>query len=259
MTGRYAIQERFMHWGRSGQDRLRRSRAVVVGIGGLGGMAAMLLTRAGVGSLRLVDPDFPSWDNLHRQVLFNEQDVVAERSKVQAAVAYLGSLNQDVALEPRLEALQPANALELLRGADVVLDGLDNAQDRYLLNEACWHLGIPLVHAGVVRSQGQLLVVRPGQGPCLRCWFPSLSEPRDSSASMGIIGPAPACLASLQAAEALKVLLGDEAHLLEGLLAVDLWPLSFRLISWRQREQHGCASCQGQYDFLSPPTMASGR
>jgi molybdopterin-synthase adenylyltransferase len=252
MVGRYEVQERFMYWGGSGQARLRARQAVVVGIGGLGGMAAMLLTRAGGGGLRLVDPDYPSWGNLHRQVLFNEQDVAAKRSKVRAAAAYLGSLNSEVRLETRQEALQPGNALELLQGADVVLDGLDNAKDRYLLNEACLKLGIPLVHAGVIKAQGQLLVVRPGRGPCLRCWFPCLDEPEQTSTSMGIIGPAPACLATLQSAEALKILLGDEAHVLEGLLAVDLWPLSFRKMTWNQNEQHGCPSCRGRYEYLPP-------
>lgn len=252
MRGRYARQEMFGPWGRAGQERLRQGRAAVVGIGGLGGQAAMLLARAGVGALRLVDPDYPAWDNLHRQVLFSEADVAAGRPKVQAAQAYLRSLNREVAVEPRQEALAAGNALELLRGCDVVLDGLDNAADSYLLNEACLALGLPLVHAGVVKAQGQLLVVRPGQGPCLRCWFPGMREPSENSATVGIIGPAAACLASLQATEALKILQGDQANLLDGMLILELWPIRLRLVRHHGREPGGCPSCRGQYAFLTP-------
>jgi len=250
VIGRYAMQERFFHWGRSGQARLRRGKAVVVGVGGLGGTAAMLLARAGVGSLRLIDPDYPAWDNLHRQVLYNERDVASGRSKVEAAAARLGAMNGEVALEPLQKALQPNNALDLLRGADVVMDGLDSARSRYLLNEACLKLGLPLVHAGVVEARGQLLVVLPGEGPCLRCWFPGLAEPRDDSASLGVIGPVVSCLASLQAAEAVKILLGDRQNLLRGMLALDLWPPGVRLVAAGDWRRPGCPSCRGEYALL---------
>lgn len=250
MDGRYARQERFGPWGQAGQERLRRAKAVVVGIGGLGGTAAMLLTRAGLGGLRLVDPDYPAWDNLHRQVLFNEQDVLSGRSKVEAATTYLRSLNRAVAVEPRQEALQPDNALELLAGCDVVLDGLDSAAARQLLNEACLKLGIPLVHAGVTQAQGQLLVVLPGQGPCLRCWFPRLSDPPRGWSAGGVIGPAATCLASLQATEALKLLVGAQEQVLRGLLAVELWPLRFRLLDSPGNQAGGCPACRGEYDLL---------
>jgi adenylyltransferase/sulfurtransferase len=250
MAGRYAMQERFPPWGEAGQDRLRRARAVVVGVGGLGGMAAMLLARAGVGSLRLVDPDRPAWDNLHRQVLFDEEDVTRGRSKVEAAARYLGAVNVEIALEPRQAALRPENALELLGGADVVVDGLDSLPDRHLLNEACLCLGLPLVHAGVAEARGQVLVVLPGQGPCLRCWFPGLAAPEEGPAARGVIGPAASCLASLQAAEALKILLGDRRSLLKGMLVLDLWPPSARVINFEGGDRHGCPACRGEYAFL---------
>ncbi|MBI5521166.1 MAG: HesA/MoeB/ThiF family protein [Desulfarculus sp.] len=250
MEGRYQMQERFGPWGRSGQERLRQGRALVVGLGGLGGTAAMLLARAGVGSLRLADPDHPSLDNLHRQVLYNEQDVAAGRSKAQAAESYLRSLNSQIAIEAHQVALGPGNALELVAGCQVVLDGLDNASGRHLLNEACLKLGIPLVHAGVVQAKGQLVVVRPGQGPCLRCWFPSRREPPAGSAQLGIIGPAAACLASLQAAEALKIMLGAQDQILEGMLSLNLWPLRIKRVEHRNWDRMACPACRGQYELL---------
>jgi molybdopterin-synthase adenylyltransferase len=252
VSSRYIMQERFGPWGRAGQERLAASRALLVGVGGLGGTAAMLLARAGVGSLRLVDPDYPALDNLHRQVLFNEEDVASGLPKVEAAAAYLRSLNRQVAIEPRQETFAPHNALELLRGCQVVIDGLDNPASRYLLNEACLHLGIPLVHAGVVKAQGQLLVVLPGQGPCLRCWFPSLGQEPESSSVVGIIGPAAACLSSLQATEALKILLDASAQVLRGLLAVDLWNMRFRHLGSQDGGPSGCPACRGQYEHLPP-------
>lgn len=251
MEGRYQMQERFGPWGRAGQERLRQARALVVGLGGLGGTAAMLLARAGVGRLRLVDPDHPSMDNLHRQVLYSEQDVAAGRGKAQAAQDYLRSLNREVAIEAHQVALESANALELLAGCDVVLDGLDSAANRHLLNEACLKLGIPLVHAGVVQAKGQLLVVRPSQGPCLRCWFPSRREPPAGSAQLGIIGPAAACLSSLQASEALKILVGAWDQVLKGMLSLNLWPLRVRTLEHRGWDRQACPACRGQYELLA--------
>ncbi|MCB2188585.1 MAG: ThiF family adenylyltransferase [Deltaproteobacteria bacterium] len=259
MQGRYVMQERFAPVGRAGQERLRQGKVAVVGIGGLGGLAALLLARAGVGALRLIDPDRPSYDNLHRQMLFTEDDVAQGLSKVAAAERYLGAVNHEVTIEPHPVALLPGNARELLAGVDVVIDGLDGAWARYLLNEACLALKLPLVHAGVVQARGQVLVVLPGEGPCLRCWFPSLTEPTESSASLGIIGPAASCLASLQTAEALKLLVGDHDHVLKGLLALNLWPLSLRIIGAEIRDHPGCPSCRGEYTFLEQEEDVGGR
>lgn len=247
MENRYAAQERFAPWGPDGQTRLRRAKALVVGVGGLGGTAAMLLARAGVGSLRLVDPDRPALDNLHRQVLFSEADVAAGLPKVEAGAAYLRSLNHDVAIETKAEALSEDNARTLLGGVNVVLDGLDSGPARHVLNRACLEAGVPLIHAGVVKARGQLLVVRPGQGPCLACWFPGPGQAGESSAVAGIIGPAPAALAAMQAAEALKVLVGDHDSLLKGLLLVDLWPPSFRVVRWGGSGRETCPVCGGSW------------
>ncbi len=246
MPSRYAVQERFAPLGEQGQARLEQATAVVVGVGALGGHSAQLLARAGVGRLRLVDPDRPSLDNLHRQVLYTEADVAAGSTKVQAAAAFLGSANRRITIEPLAEEFNEDNAPRLLAGAQVVLDGLDNPASRYVLNRACLELRIPWVHAGVVGSGGQLLVIRPGKGPCLQCWTPAEpSEPRRSVATHGIIGPLPAVMGGLQAAEAIKLLAGAEEALLAGMLLVELWPPRFRVLAWDQAGSRPCPACGG--------------
>lgn len=251
---RYQVQERFPAWGPRARERLARAVVTVVGVGALGGHAAGLLARAGVGTLRLVDPDYPSLDNLHRQTLYTEADLDRGLCKAEAAARYLGQVNSEVRLEPVGEPLTPANARELLAGADAAVDGLDQIEARYLLNEACLELGVPWVHAGVVGSRGQLLVLRPGVTPCLRCWLPppapgSLAE---TPAELGVISPAPACLAALQAAEVFKLLLGDEDSLLVGMLLVDAWPLDFRVLAPPHPSPgRDCPACQGRYQYLN--------
>lgn len=245
MGGRYAVQQRLAGWGRSGQARLAAATAVVVGVGALGGAAAGLLARAGVGRLRLVDPDHPTLENLHRQVLYTEADVDAGRSKVEAARRYLSSVNRQVAVEAIQDELDQSNAAELLAGADVVIDGLDHPRPRYHLNRACLAQGVDWVHAGVVGTGGQLAVIRPGKGPCFECWAPPYppAEPARSSATHGIFGPLPSCLASLQAAEALKLLLGADQDVLAGMLLVDLWPLGLRTVEIGPPAGRRCPAC----------------
>ncbi|MCB2227360.1 MAG: HesA/MoeB/ThiF family protein [Desulfarculaceae bacterium] len=248
MASRYEVQERFASLGPGGQAHLAAATAVVVGAGALGGHSAQLLARAGVGRLRLIDPDRPALDNLHRQVLYDETDVAAGEPKAVAAAKRLGAANSEIVIEPVVEALDQANAARLLAGASLVLDGLDNPQARYALNRACVSLGIPWVHAGVAGSRGQLLVIRPGQGPCLQCWAPT--EPREplrhSVASEGILGPLPAVMGALQANEAIKLLAGAEGALLQGMLLVELWPPRFRELAWAGTAAP-CPACGGSY------------
>jgi len=243
MPGRYTMQERLAEWGPQGQARLGGSTVVVLGLGGLGGAAAMLLARAGVGRLRLVDPDRVALDNLHRQLLYNESDASQATPKAQAAARHLGGINSEITLEAMAEEFQIGNGRKLLEGADLALDCLDRPQPRFVLNDLCVELGLPWVHAGVVAAQGQVLVLRPGFTPCLRCWFPEPGEPALTSARDGILGPAAAMLASLQASEALKLLLGREDALLTGMLVARLWPPSFREVRFSRGGQKPCPVC----------------
>lgn len=252
MASRYTMQERLAGWGPEGQARLEGSTAAVLGLGGLGGTTAMLLARAGVGRLRLVDPDRVALDNLHRQILYDEADAAQAAPKAQAAARRLASANGEVRLEAVQAEFQESNGAELLGGADVVLDCLDRPRPRFLLNQLCLKLSLPWVHAGVVAAQGQLLVIRPGFTACLRCWFPGGAEPSFTSAEHGVIGPAAAVLASLQANEALKLLLGQNQALLAGMLVVRLWPPSFREVLFQGGGQEPCPACGYQAKPLRP-------
>lgn len=243
MASRYAMQERLAGWGPQGQARLAGSTVVMLGLGGLGGAAAMLLARAGVGRLRLVDPDRVALDNLHRQLLYDEADAARAAPKAETAARRLAQANREARLEPVRAAFQKSNGAELLGGADLVLDCLDRPQPRFVLNDLCLELGLPWVHAGVAATQGQVLVLRPGLTPCLRCWFPEPGEPALTSAQGGILGPAAAFMASLQASEALKLLLGREKALLTGMLVARLWPPSFREVRFRSDEAQPCPVC----------------
>lgn len=246
MASRYAVQERFAPWGADGQARLSAATAVVVGVGALGGVSAGLLARAGVGRLRLIDHDHPSIENLHRQVLYTERDVAKGLTKVQAAKRFLTTVNSEVVIEAIDQELTADNAAGLLAGADVVLDGLDAPLPRYHLNRACLDLAIPWVHAGVVGSGGQLLVVRPGLGPCFECFAPAFPppKPKRSVASHGVIPPLPTIMAGLQASEALKLLMGQDQTLQQGMLLVELWPPSMRTMNIDATASNRCTACQ---------------
>jgi adenylyltransferase/sulfurtransferase len=246
MSQRYEMQERYPAWGgEQGQARLGSSQAVVVGVGALGGASAAILVRAGVGRVRLIDPDHPALGNLHRQLLYNEDDVAAGQGKAATAAAHLAVVNSQVRLEAVEAKLAEDNAAELLAGADVVLDGLDNMASRHVLNRACLDLGIPWVHASVAGSRGQVMVMRPGLGPCLCCWSPpgAPEKPGLSVDDQGVLGPTPACVASIQANEALKLLLGAHDALLDGLLTVELWPPRFKTLASRFLINANCPEC----------------
>ncbi|WP_052515310.1 HesA/MoeB/ThiF family protein [Dethiosulfatarculus sandiegensis] len=250
MDSRYEVQMRLEDWGEQGQQRLAGKEAAVVGVGALGGTVAALLVRAGVGKLRLIDQDRPNLDNLHRQLLYNEPQVKQGVSKVKAAADTLSLANSNCRIQAFEQMLSKENSAQLLKGVDLVIDGLDNPDARKVLNRSCLELVIPWVHAGVAGYQGQLLVVRPGLSPCLECWFPfdQLKAKYGQKGGGGIFGPLPSCLASIQASEALKFLLGEKEACLTDLLLVDLRGPTFKRLPYRSRNGVGCPVC-GYKDF----------
>ncbi|MGB9786819.1 MAG: HesA/MoeB/ThiF family protein [Infirmifilum uzonense] len=191
-------------WGVQAQEKLKTSTVLIVGLGGLGSPVAVYLTAAGVGKLIIVDSERVELSNLNRQFLHWTPDVGS--LKTQSALKKLKTLNPNVEIElveKRIATLE--DALELVKKADVVVDCLDNWDTRFLLNEACVKLGKPLVHAAVRGFYGQLMVVVPGKGPCLRCVFPEgLKEERP----IPIAGPTAGVLGSFEALETLKILTG---------------------------------------------------
>lgn len=222
---RYIRQTTFAGLGSAGQEHLGRSRVLIVGVGGLGSWLAELLTRAGVGFLRLVDDDRVEIMNIHRQGLYNQADATGLRPKVLAAKDRLAAINSATAVETIQERAGRDNAEVLADGADLILDGTDNFATRFIINDVSAKKNIPWVMAGVVRAEGQVLTILPGRTACLRCVYdsppPEGMELR--AANAGVVGPAVAAIASIQACEAIKVLVGAYDSHMPQLLRLDFW------------------------------------
>ncbi|MDZ4819764.1 MAG: ThiF family adenylyltransferase [Planctomycetota bacterium] len=244
---RYVRQMRYAPIGEAGQQRLQDSRVLICGCGALGSVVANTLARAGVGHLRIVDRDFVDLSNLQRQVLYDEADVEALRPKAIAAAAKLRAINSGICIEPIVADIDSSNILELCRDIDLILDGTDNFETRFLINDAAAQLGLPWVFGGCVGAEGQVLAILPGGPPCLRCLMPE-PPPADSLPtcdSAGVIASIVQIVASMQACEAIKLLVGDLASLSRELVLVDLWKNSTRRIRLDQlRNGAGCPTCR---------------
>ena len=218
---RYSRQLLMDDWGGQTQERVRGSRAIVVGTGALGSPVATYLAAAGVGTIGLVDHDTVELSNLHRQPLFFTPDVGAPKAEL--AAAKLGLLNSEVAFEPYPVELTAQNAEAIVMGADVVVDCTDSFEARYVINDACCAQGVALVEAAVVGFEGQLLSIRPGRSACYRCVFPTIPPPesRRGCREAGVLGAMAGVVGSLQALEALKLLSGVGTPLLDRLLRID--------------------------------------
>ena len=215
---RYARQLVIPEIGEEGQERLKLSKVLIVGAGGLGSPAAMYLACAGVGTIGLVDEDIVSISNLQRQILHSMDSLGMK--KAESGKQTLARLNPHVHVETYSMRLTPESAKGIIADYDLVVDAVDNLTTRYLVNDACVALGKPLVEAGVMRFDGMILTVLPGKGPCFRCVFPS-PPPEDTSATageIGIFGPIPGMIGCAEALEAVKVLLGMGTPLVGRLL-----------------------------------------
>ena len=222
---RYSRQSAFWGIGQAGQERIRAGKVLVVGCGALGSAAVDLLARAGVGRLVIVDRDFVELSNLQRQLLFDESDAATGQPKAVAAAAAVRRINSEVDVEPVIGDVTPTNVEQLVQRADVVLDGTDNFETRYLVNDACVKAGIPWVYGGGIGATGMSMTIVPGETACFRCAFPR-SRPAGALATCdtaGVLGPIVVTVAAIEAAEVMKLLVGDRAHLNRGLLAIDLW------------------------------------
>lgn len=236
---RYARQLSLPELGVAGQQVLKRSRVLIVGVGGLGTPLAAYLAAAGVGALGLVDDDAVSLSNLQRQILYTTQD--AERPKVWAAKARLEALNPEVTVVGHEEALDATNADRLLAGYDLVADATDNFAARYALTDAAWRLGIPVVHASVYRHEGQLSVFAPGESPCYRCLCPIPPETTLRCGDAGVLGVLPGLLGVMQATEVVKRLLGIGRSLAGRLLIVEALGMRFTEIG--MASDPACSLC----------------
>ena len=257
---RYSRQELFAGIGREGQTRLRQSRLLVVGCGALGSALAETMARAGVGALTVVDRDYVEATNLQRQSLFDEEDAALARPKAAAAEARLRRINSDVTVRGLVADVDAALADQLVREADLVLDGTDNFETRYVLNDVCLRAGVPWVYGACVAAHGAVLAVRPGKSPCLRCVLgekPAAAS-RETCDTAGVVAPIVQVVAGIQAGEALKLLAGRFDVLVNGLVTADLWSGTFDIAGFGGRAPW-CPSCtERRFDYAdAPPPSAA--
>ena len=252
---RYARQSRFAPLGEEGQHRLLASRALVCGCGALGSVIANTLVRAGVGHVRLVDRDFLELNNLQRQVLFDEDDLRADLPKAIAAANKLRRINSQVEIEPLVVDIDYQNIESLCAGVDCIVDGTDNFETRFLINDAAVKLGIPWVYGGCLGAEGQTMTILPGETACFRC---VVAEPPDAGTAptcdtAGILAPIIGVIASIEATEALKILSGHREAVQRNLLVIDLWENQIRQVRLdKLRESADCRTCRhGEYPWLS--------
>jgi adenylyltransferase/sulfurtransferase len=254
--GRYSRQELFPAIGATGQQRIRAARVLITGCGGIGSNSASLLARAGVGFLRIVDREVVELSNLHRQSLFTEADVCAQLPKAQAAARHISAINSDVRVEPLVSDVDTDNILDLLDRVDLVLDGFDNFEGRYLLNDACVSRGVPWVYGSCVGATTMAALIVPGTTPCLRCLHRELPAPGSAATceTAGIIGPAAYLAASLEVALALRWIVNGSRTPMDTLIAADAWDLRLDRIPLPERDATGCVCCGlRKFEFLEVP------
>ena len=252
MNERYSRQILFREIGEAGQERLLHSRVLIVGCGALGAAHAEMLARAGVGNLRIVDRDFVEFTNLQRQTLFCEDDAVERLPKAVAAKARIGEINSEIEVEAIIADVNHSNIEALIDCCDLVLDGTDNFQVRYLLNDACVKHGKTWIYGAAVSSYGTTMTIIPGRTPCLRCIFSEMPDAGSSPTcdTAGVIMPIIATVSATQVSEALKILVGDIGSLHGSLMQFDVWAND------RQRIKLGppdpdCKTCgQREFEFL---------
>ena len=229
---RYSRQMRFYGVGLEGQRKLLDARVTLCGCGALGTVLANALVRAGVGHLRLIDRDFIETSNLQRQVLFDEHDVAENLPKAEAAARKLGGINSSVHVEPIVADIDRTNIVELVKDADLILDGTDNFEIRYLINDAAVKFKKPWVYGGCIGSHGQTMTILPDETPCLRCVFEAAPAPGETGTceTAGVLGPIVNIVASYQATEAIKILTGHVEQINRELLYFDVWENTQRKI-----------------------------
>jgi adenylyltransferase/sulfurtransferase len=237
--------------GREGQERLLASSAVLVGCGAIGAALANLLVRAGLGRLRILDRDFVEPSNLQRQILFDESDAREALPKAVAAERKLRALNSDIQIEGIVADLNPRNIREHLPGFPLILDGTDNFETRFLINDFAVQAATPWIYSAAVASYGLTMVIRPGQTACLACLMNSAGAAgiEETCDTIGVLGPVVNLVASLAAGEALKFLSGNENSLHNRLVSCDVWSGRFQTIHPERNPR--CRVCSlGEFVYL---------
>jgi adenylyltransferase/sulfurtransferase len=251
---RYSRQVLFEPIGEAGQSMLAQSRVVIIGCGALGAVHAETLARAGVGRVILVDRDFVEESNLQRQIMFEEQDAADRLPKAVAAARRIARVNSAIQVEPVVTDVNFENIEEIIRGANVVVDGTDNFEIRFLLNDACVKSGVPWIYGAAVGSYGLTMTVVPGRTPCLRCVLEAVPEPGSGPTcdTAGVIMPIISVIGSIQAAEAIKLLIGRADNLHRSLIRIDVWQFEVTRIDLSNlKDRFSCPACgRGDFEFL---------
>lgn len=256
LENRYSRQILLPKIGESGQAKLQEGSALIVGCGALGSVISEVLVRAGVGVVRIIDRDFVELSNLQRQVLFDEEDVAQRMPKAEAAVRKLRQINSTIQIDALVADVNPRNVEELVAQASIVLDGTDNLETRYVLNDACVKLNKPWVYGGAVGTEGLIMAIVPNEGPCLRCLFPEPAPPGGLTTcdTAGVLGTTPLIVAAIQATEAIKLLVGDTDGV-GHLTSLDVWHSQFHRT--KVKRQSDCPTCHDrEFRFLSSGGVA---
>lgn len=239
--------------GIDGQRRLSASTVVIVGCGALGTAIANSVVRAGVGRVRIVDRDFVELNNLQRQILFDETDVEAGIPKAIAAGQKLRSINSQVFVEPCVTDLSPSNAESLITDADLVLDGTDNFETRFLINDVCVKHDTPWIYGGVIDTRGMSMPIIPHKSPCFRCFLSEIPPPGSipTCDTVGVLATTVAVVAALEVTEGLKILTGQDQELNQHMAYVDVWRGDFEQIDI-QKQEGECSTCGlERFEFLN--------
>jgi molybdopterin-synthase adenylyltransferase len=249
LNDRYSRQILFHGVGAEGQRRLAEARVAVVGCGATGSAVASLVARSGVGTIRIIDRDYVESSNLQRQTLFDEADARESLPKAVAAARRIAAFNSQIAVEPQVADLTPENVEALLEGVELILDGTDNFETRYLVNDFAVKRAVPWIYAAAVGSYGVTLNVLPGTTACLACVFPESPHGTfETCETAGILNSAVNLVASIEATEALKLLVGATEKVRRTLLSFDVWT-NERAEVQAAKPRPGCRAC-GEGDFI---------
>jgi molybdopterin-synthase adenylyltransferase len=251
MFERYSRQTIISEIGIEGQRRISSSCALLIGCGALGTVIASALVRAGIGRIRIVDRDFIEFHNLQRQILFNEDDVRQNLPKAVAAELHLKEVNSDITVEGIVSDVNYINIEDLAQGADVILDGTDNLETRFLINDVSLKLKIPWVYGGAINTVGMTMTIIPYETPCFRCIIPGETYGTKglTCETAGVIGPAPMITASLQVSEAIKIMVGSP-QINRDLIDFDVWGNKFKQLKFNGRRSDCPACVHNKFEFL---------
>jgi len=246
---RYSRQIVLKNIGLDGQRRLLNKRVVIIGLGALGSMSAMLLARIGVGEIKIVDRDYVEIDNLHRQILYDEEDAVYKLPKAEAAANKLKKINSSITITPVVSHVSHRNIENIVEGYDIIIDGTDNFETRFLINDVAIKNNIPWIYGSAIETYGMTMNIVPGETPCLRCIMREPPPPASlpTCETVGIIPSIASIISSIQVTEAIKILLNKSYR--KDLFIVDVWNNEFTSI--KINVDKNCPVCTlGEYEYL---------